>query len=204
MGGVHGSCTSRAMSLRGLALAAALLPAVGAPAAMLTVESATVTVGGQGVVLVRGTGLVGVEGVDLTLLVNPALVLPSAPVVAGVSVACAAIGNVPEPGVVRLAMACMHALESDGLLLSMPVSGLAVGSSGVTITACRLDEDARVCTTVAGEVQVVAPTPTPLVWPTPTATTALVGCDATGNGSISALDATRVLQFVAGIRPSCP
>ena len=40
--------------------------------------------------------------------------------------------------------------------------------------------------------------------PTATATRVSLGCDATGDGTISALDATRILQFVAGLRRDCP
>lgn len=112
----------------------------------------------------------GVEGVDLRLTFDPAVVrIAGAVAVGAAGSGCTPVANAMT-GEVRIGLACEAALGGGGELLTVTVEGVAPGSSAVTISRCDLNEGAIACATSGGTVVVSAPTATPSTTPTSTPT----------------------------------
>lgn len=80
--------------------------------------------------------------------------------------------NIAIPGQVSLAFACVDPMSSGtGALFTITFQGQAVGTSGVSVSTCSLNEGGMGCTTTDGAIQVLGPpTPTPSVTGTATET----------------------------------
>lgn len=144
------------------AVTCAVLSAAAAPAATISLPSGLTVqgIGAQAQLAVTVDAADGIEAADLVLAYDPAVVSLGAPEVTTLTANCLVSANMLDAGSIRVALACAMAPSGSGALLTLPVTGLAPGTSALTVTYCSLVEGALPCTPVAGSVTVLPPTPT--------------------------------------------
>jgi len=145
--------------LLGLALPAA------APAAEVSVPATTsVGVGADGTVAVSIDTAAGVEAGDFRFTFpTPGVVQFNGDAVPGELInGCTPVSNVVD-GTAQIGFACTGPLSAsnDHVLFSLPVHGVAPGSTTMLISRCDLNETSIGCTPIPGMVNVPSPTSTP-------------------------------------------
>ena len=148
----------------------------------------------------------GIESADLTIQYNQAFLTPGTPVVTPYTANCLVGANMTAPGMLRIALACGTAPTGPGTLLTIPMQGVAPGSSNVTLVSCSLVEDALPCTIgAAGSVTVSPPTPTATSTATVTATRTSTATFTATRTSTATPTSTRTLTFTpTATRTSTP
>lgn len=149
-------------ALAGVILACLLLvPTAPAGAATVSVPASTTIdgVGATAQVPLAIDDATGVEGVDLRLTFDAAVVQPGAVDGSALGTDCAVVAN-PMTGEVRIGVACTGALSGAPTLVTIDFQGVSAGSSPLTIDRCDLNEGAIACTPISGTLVVSSPTPT--------------------------------------------
>jgi len=111
-------------------------------AASLRIVDAALEVGGETqLVNFAVDDATGIEGFELTMAYDPAVVRIAGPLRrTAATEGCLLVDNSTEPGTLRIALACLSPLQGGGVLLTVPLQARAPGTSPFAITYCRVNE----------------------------------------------------------------
>ena len=155
----------------------------GATAASLSLGDAALEVGSVADLAISVDDASGIEGASMRVTSRPGCRPHGLEVhVTSMTSGCMLVSNTRQPGLVQIGFACVQPLSGSGPLLTIKVLGHGVGSSGLTISGCNINEGAMTCTQNPGVASVQAasdPVPNPAAAPSED----LAGTD--GNRSLS-------------------
>jgi hypothetical protein len=165
------SVLASAVAMLALSIAA---PAAHGATAVLPTNASISGIGAATTVDLTLNGGAGTEAADIDITFNSALIAVNGDAVAGgLTPNCELTTNAATAGIVRLGVACVNAVSTNGVLLRLPFRSLAAGTSPLSISRCSLNEDAIACAVVNGQLAVTIPTPTATSTRTRTATVTL-------------------------------
>jgi len=118
-----------------------------ANAASLSLGDAVIAVGSIADLTISVDNADGIEAASMYLTYDPAVIRTASDVhVTSMTSGCMLVSNTRQPGLVQLGLACMQPLSGSGALLTIKVLGYGVGSSGLTISFCNINEGGMACT----------------------------------------------------------
>jgi hypothetical protein len=174
------------------ATAALLIPAlasavVGASVVSLPTDT-VITHGGVASVSASINPADGMEGIDIRVQYDPAVVTATAVTQGPLAASCTAFSNLTT-GQVAVSIACTP-LSGSGDLFTIDFQAVATGSTDLVFTLCRINEDQIPCVTNNGRVAVVAPTATATPTATPAPPVLNLGSGVGRPGGVACLPAT--------------
>ena len=139
---------------RGVLFTLLIVPVLPMLAAASTITLPPTTTIGQGQtvdITVSAQPADGIEGADLRVTYDPAVVTPAGDAVATtVSASCMPLTNTSVSGTLQIGLACSGALSGNEVLLKFPLTATAPGSTTLAFSRCDLNETSIPCTPVSG------------------------------------------------------